>query len=113
MSAVISDSTNSPRTGKVLLEQSSRSRELSMRQVANAILYILQTDCQWRQLLREFVNSWSGARLTTIFTADPITGHGNVFTICCVLPCEKNVGDTNSRRQAAWIQSVKCTAVPG
>ncbi|WP_218152180.1 transposase [Nitrosomonas communis] len=31
-----------------------RPRELSMRQVVNAILYVLKTGCQWRQLPREF-----------------------------------------------------------
>lgn len=31
-----------------------RPREVSLRQVINAILYILKTGCQWRQLPREF-----------------------------------------------------------
>lgn len=31
-----------------------RPRELSLRQVLNAILYVLKTGCQWRQLPREF-----------------------------------------------------------
>ena len=35
-----------------------RPRELSLRQVVNAILYVLKTGCQWRQLPREFP-AWS------------------------------------------------------
>ncbi|MGZ8916538.1 MAG: transposase, partial [Methylobacter sp.] len=31
-----------------------RPRQLSLRQVLNAILYVLKTGCQWRQLPREF-----------------------------------------------------------
>jgi putative transposase len=36
----------SPRVG--------RPRELSLRQIINAILYVLKTGCQWRQLPRDF-----------------------------------------------------------
>lgn len=35
-----------------------RPRELSLRQVVNAIFYVLKTGCQWRQLRREFP-AWS------------------------------------------------------
>ncbi|WP_246585351.1 IS5 family transposase [Thiorhodospira sibirica] len=35
-----------------------RPRKLSMRQVINAIIYVLQTGCQWRQLPRDFP-AWS------------------------------------------------------
>ena len=35
-----------------------RPREVSLRQVVNAILYVLKTGCQWRQLPREFP-AWS------------------------------------------------------
>jgi hypothetical protein len=48
------------------------------------------------------VNSRPGARFITIFTAGLMTGHGNAFIICCVPACERNVDDTNNRRQAAW-----------
>ncbi|WP_425286998.1 transposase [Nitrosomonas communis] len=75
-----------------------RPRELSMRQVVNAILYVLKTGCQWRQLPREFP-AWSSVYY--ISTAGPITGHGNIFIICYALACEKNAADINSRRQAA------------
>lgn len=35
-----------------------RPRKLSLRQILNAILYVLKTGCQWRQLPREFPD-WS------------------------------------------------------
>ncbi|WP_090572381.1 transposase [Nitrosomonas sp. Nm33] len=37
-----------------------RSGEVSLRQAVNAILYVLKTGCQWRQLPREFP-AWSAA----------------------------------------------------
>jgi putative transposase len=38
--------------------QVGRPRELSLRQIINAILYVLKTGCQWRQLPRDFPH-WS------------------------------------------------------
>lgn len=88
-----------------------RPREVSLRQVINAILYSLKTGCQWRQLPREFP-AW-----TTVYTISDVgrlmePGHGCI--IYCTLGCGKKAGrHKHSTADCLDSQSVKCTVVPG
>ena len=49
-----------------------RPRELDLREVVNAILYLTRTGCQWRLLPKDFPNYTQGGRINVVF----VDGHG-------------------------------------
>jgi len=77
----------------------SRPRELSMRQVLNAILYVLKTGCQWRQLPREFP-VWSAVYY--YFYNWSCNGTWERLHHLLRSRLREKAAATNSRRLAAW-----------
>lgn len=88
-----------------------RPRQLSLRQVINAILYILKTGCQWRQLPRDFP-SW----IAVYYYFDLWRRNGTWERIHHVLRSRLRVQKQRHKHPTAGCmdsQSVKCTAIPG
>lgn len=88
-----------------------RPRELSLRQVINAILYVLKTGCQWRQLPREFPD-WSAV----YYYFYSWSGNGTWERLHHVLRSRLREKRKRHKQPTAGCldsQSVKCTAVPG
>jgi putative transposase len=88
-----------------------RPAEVSLRQVLNAILYVLTTGCQWRQLPREFP-AWSAV----YYYFYRWSGDGTWERIHALLRSrlrEKNGRHKHPTAGCLDSQSVKCTAVPG
>lgn len=88
-----------------------RPQKLSMRQVMNAILYILKTGSQWRQLPREFP-AWSAV----YYYFDTWSRNGTWKRLHNLFRCrlrEKNGRHKHPTAGCLDSQSVKCTAVPG
>jgi putative transposase len=88
-----------------------RPRELSMRQVLNALLYVLKTGCQWRQLPREFP-VWSA--VYSYFYNGSCTGTWErLHHLLRSRLREKNGRHKHPAAGCLDSQSVQCTAVPG
>ena len=87
-----------------------RPAEVGLRQVINAILYVLTTGCQWRQLP---VNSRPGVRFITTFTVGLVTGRERIHALLRSRLREKNGRHKHPTAGCLDSQSVKCTAVPG
>ena len=88
-----------------------RPRELSLRQVINAILYVLKTGCQWRQLPREFPD-WSAV----YYYFYSWSGNGTWERLHHLLRSRLREKYQRHKQPTAGCldsQSVKCTAVPG
>ena len=88
-----------------------RPRELSLRQVVNAILYVLKTGCQWRQLPREFP-AWSAVYYYFYRWSREGTWERLNHALRSRL---RQKGGRHKHPTAGCLdsQSVKCTAVPG
>ncbi len=88
-----------------------RPREVSLRQVVNAILYVLKTGCQWRQLPREFP-AWSAVYY--YFRRWSLDGTWERLHGLLRSRLREKAG-RHKHPTAACLdsQSVKCTAVPG
>ena len=88
-----------------------RPRELSLRQVVNAILYVLKTGCQWRQLPREFP-AWSAVYYYFYRWSRDGTWERLNHALRSWL---RQKGGRHKHPTAGCLdsQSVKCTAVPG
>jgi putative transposase len=56
-----------------------RPREVDLRSVVDAILYILRTGCQWRALPKGFRRA---QRFSTIFISGATSGDGGGSTTC-------------------------------
>lgn len=88
-----------------------RPREISLRQVVNAILYVLKTGCQWRQLPREFP-AWTAVYYYFRNWSRDGTWERLNHTLRSRL--RQQVGRHKHPTGACLdSQSVKCTAVPG
>lgn len=88
-----------------------RPRLVSLRQVVNAILYVLKTGCQWRQLPREFP-AWG----TVYYYFYRWTKDGTWERLNHTLRSRlRQRGGRHKHPTGACLdsQSVKCTAVPG
>ena len=88
-----------------------RPREVSLRQVVNAILYVLKTGCQWRQLPREFP-AWSAV----YYYFRRWSLDGTWKRIHHLLRSRLREQQGRHKHPTAGCldsQSVKCTAVPG
>lgn len=88
-----------------------KPRELSLRQVVNAIRYVLKTGCQWRQLPREFP-AWSAV----YYYFDRWSRDGTWERLNHMLRARlRQKGGRHKHPTAGCLdsQSVKCTAVPG
>lgn len=88
-----------------------KPRELSLRQVVNAIRYVLKTGCQWRQLPREFP-AWSAV----YYYFDRWSRDGTWERLNHMLRARlRQKGGRHKPPTAGCLdsQSVKCTAVPG
>lgn len=88
-----------------------RPRLVSLRQVVNAILYVLKTGCQWRQLPREFP-AWA----TVYYYFYRWTKDGTWERLNHTLRSRlRQRGGRHKHPTGACLdsQSVKCTAVPG
>lgn len=84
---------------------------MSLRQVINAILYILKTGCQWRQLPRDFPN-W----IAVYYYFDLWRRNGTWERIHHVLRSRLRVQKQRHKHPTAGCmdsQSVKCTAIAG
>ena len=88
-----------------------RPRELSMRQVVNAIMYVLKTGCQWRQLLCEF-SAWSGVYYYFYCWSHNGTWE-RLHNLLRSRLREKYGCHKHPTAGCLDSQSVKCTAVPG
>lgn len=88
-----------------------RPRELSLRQVVNAILYVLKTGCQWRQLPRDFP-VWSAVYYYFYCWSHNGTWERLHHLLRSRLreKCGRHKHPTAGCLDS---QSVKCTAVPG
>src|SRR5574341_1312239 len=98
---------------KALLPWSAvgRPRSLSLRQVINAILYVLKTGCQWRQLPRDFP-AWSAV----YYYFYRWTHDGTWERLHHLLRARlREKGGRHKHPTAGCLdsQSVKCTAIPG
>lgn len=84
---------------------------MSLRQIINAILYILKTGCQWRQLPREFPD------LTAVYYYFSVWSHDSTWARVHHLLRSRlrEKGGRHKHPTAGCLdsQSVKCTAVPG
>ena len=87
-----------------------RPRELSMRQVVNAILYFLKTGCQWRQLPREFP-VWSS--VYSYFYRWSYNGTWERLHHLLRSRLREKCGRHKPTAGCLDSQSVKCTAIPG
>jgi putative transposase len=88
-----------------------RPRVISLRQVINAILYVLKTGCQWRQLPRDFP-AWSAV----YYYFRTWTYNGTWEQIHHLLHARLRVKCGRHKHPTAGCldsQSVKCTAIPG
>lgn len=88
-----------------------KPRELSLRQGVKAILYLLKTGCQWRQLPREFP-AWSAV----YYYFDRWSRDGTWARLNHLLRARRRQkGGRHQHPTAGCLdsQSVKCTAVPG
>jgi len=88
-----------------------RPRKLRMRQVVNAMLYVLKTGCQWRQLPREFP-AWSAV----YYYFYSWSHNGTWERLHHLLRSRLRERDGRHKHPTAGCldsQSVKCTAVPG
>ena len=84
---------------------------MSLRQVINAILYILKTGCQWRQLPREFPK-WSAV----YYYFYRWSGNGTWERLHHLLRSRLREKYQRHKQPTAGCldsQSVKCTAIPG
>ena len=88
-----------------------RPREISLRQVINAILYVLKTGCQWRQLPRDFP-TWSAIYYYFRTWINQGTWEWLHHTLRARL---REKGGRHKHPTAGCLdsQSVKCTAIPG
>jgi putative transposase len=96
---------------QLLVSVVERPRELSLRQVSNAILSILKIGCQWRQLPRECPD-WS----TVYYYFYSWSGNGTWERLHHLLRSrlrEKCKGHQQPTAGCLDSQRVKCTAVPG
>ena len=88
-----------------------RPRIVSLRQVINAVLYILKTGCQWRQLPREFPD-WSA-----VYYYFSVWSHDGTWARVHHLLRSRlrEKGGRHKHPTAGCLdsQSVKCTAVAG
>jgi putative transposase len=88
-----------------------RPRSVSLRQVINAIPYILRTGCQWRQLPREFP-AW-----TAVYYYFSVWSYDGTWARVHHLLRSRlrEKGGRHKHPTAGCLdsQSVKCTAVPG
>ncbi|SFM67771.1 Transposase [Nitrosomonas communis] len=87
-----------------------RPRELSMRQMVNAILYVLKTGCQWRQLPREFP-VWSS--VYSYFYRWSYNGTWERLHHLLRSRLREKCGRHKPTAGCLDSQSVKCTAIPG
>lgn len=88
-----------------------RPRALSLRQVINAILYVLKTGCQWRQLPRDFP-AWSAV----YYYFYCWTHNGTWERLHNLLRARLREKSGRHKHPTAGCldsQSVKCTAIPG
>lgn len=88
-----------------------RPREVSLRQVINAILYVLKTGCQWRMLPREFP-AWSAV----YYYCYRWSGDGTWARLHNLLRSRLRAKIGRHKHPTAGCldsQSVKCTAVTG
>ncbi len=88
-----------------------RPAEVSLRQVINAILYVLTTGCQWRQLPREFP-AWSAVYYYFYRWSRDGTWE-RIHALLRSRLREKNGRHKHPTAGCLDSQSVKCTAVPG
>ena len=88
-----------------------RPRQVSLRQVVNAILYVLKTGCQWRQLPRE-CPAWTAVYYYFYKWSRDGTWERLNHTLRTRL---RQKGGRHQHPTGACLdsQSVKCTAVPG
>ena len=88
-----------------------RPRQVSLRQVVNAILYVLKTGCQWRQLPREFP-AWTAVYYYFYRWTQDGTWERLNHTLRSRL---RQKGGRHKHPTGACLdsQSVKGTAVPG
>jgi len=88
-----------------------RRRQVSLRQVVNAILYALKTGCQWRLLPREFP-AWAAVYYYFHRWSKDGTWERLNHTLRSRL---REEGGRHKHPAGACLdsQSVKCTAVPG
>ena len=88
-----------------------RPRKLIMRQVVNAIIYVLKTGCQWQQLPREFL-TWSAV----YYYFRCWLHNGTWERLHHLLRSRLREKCGRHKHPTAGcldIQSVKCTTVPG
>jgi len=88
-----------------------RPRQVSLRQVVNAILYVLKTGCQWRQLPREFP-AWTAVYYYFYQWSRDGTWARLNHTLRCRLR-QRSGRHKHPTGACLDSQSVKCTAVPG
>jgi hypothetical protein len=60
-----------------------RTRETSMREVVNAVFYIVQTGCQWRLLPKNFPPYTTVKRCSGISTLGATAAFGRPSIMCC------------------------------
>jgi transposase len=71
-----------------------RPRTSDMREVVNAIFYVLHSGCRWRLLPKDFRLT---RRSTITFEAGGSWGHGTRYTTDCAAMCGKPMAAIGSR----------------
>ena len=95
---------------EIILDPQHRKRKYSLRDIMDAIMYIVKTGCQWRMLPRDFppfntvfyyFNKWKlGAEFTVVLRPDESSKKFNV------LPLRWIVG-----RSFSWLESFRRIAM--
>ena len=74
-------------------KRGGRKREVDMREVFNAIMYVLSTGCQWRYIPKDFPRR---AQCIVIFAIGP----GAAFWIACTTRSTSCVANKRNERRA-------------